>query len=122
MSKSVTVNTAEELGKALADQTDAIRIEGNLAMTVIAYRRIPRYKLVIAHVSLVGAIAAVTSGVLSLASPALAVPALAILGPVGVAELIRIGVAAKDPAALKGLRKHYREVERSLDYLVLKHK
>ena len=69
-----------------------------------------------------GAIAAVLGGVTLPAVIPIAAFAVAILGHDLVTVAISIGAAAKSPVVLGMLRKHYREVERSPDYLVLKRK
>lgn len=120
MSKSVTVNTSKELGKALADKADEIRIEGALAETVIAFQRIPQHKWGIAYGCVAGAIAAAAGGVTLPAVIPIAAFAVIILGYDLVTVAISIGVAAKSPLALNVLQKHYREVERGETHLVLK--
>ena len=120
MSKSVTVNTAGELGKALADKADEIRIEGDLAEQVLWIRTLNPIKWKVAYALVAGAIAACIGGVTLPAAIPLTGAALIILGYDVVTVAISIGVAAKNPVALEVLRKHYREVERGVGYLVLK--
>ena len=122
MSKSVTVNTPKELGKALIEKTDEIRIEGDLAETVIAFQRIPPHKWGIACRCVAGAIAAALGGVTLPAVIPIAAFAVVTLGHDLVTVAISIGAAAKSPVALEMLRKDYREVGRGPDYLVLKRK
>ena len=122
MSKSVTVNMAEELGKALADKTDEIRIEGDLAKRVQVIRKLTTTKWIVIYGALASAVVGVISGLGLPAAIILAGLAVSILGYQVTVAAVCIGVKAKDPAALNRLRKHYREVERGLDYLLLKHK
>lgn len=119
MSKSVTVNTPEGLGKALVDKTDAIRIEGDLAKRVQHLRAITPIKWVIVFSSLSAAIASALSGVAIFVALPLAGIAIAVLGYDLTLATVSIGVAAHSPGVLKVLRKGYIEVERGLDYLVL---
>lgn len=118
MSKSVTVNTAEELGKALADKADEIRIEGDCALQVRHIRTMSPIRWVAAYSALVLAV----SSVLVVRPFAPLGIAEAILGYDAAVTAISIGVAAKSARVLKVLRKDYIEVARGPDYLVLKRK
>ena len=122
MSKSVTVNTAEELGKALADETDEIRIEGDLVLGVLYIRTLSRPKWIVIYGALASAVVGVISGLGLPAALMLAALAVGVLGYQVTVAAVRIGVKAKDPAALNRLRKDYREVARGRGYLVLKRK
>lgn len=125
MSKSVTVNTPEELGKVLLFSevfVGEIRIEGDLAETVVSLRDVSPLQWIGVYASFAGAIAAVMSGVLLFAAIPAATVAIALLGHTDVVKAVRIGVAAKDPGALPRLRKDFVTVERGRDYLVLKRK
>ena len=124
MSKSVTVNTPEELGKVLAPNVfvGEIRIEGDLAETVVSLRALSRLRWIGVHASLAGAIAASVSGVGLPAAIVCTAAAAVALAPAGVVRTIRIGVAAKNPGALHRLRKDFVTVERGRDYIVLKRK
>ena len=117
MSKSVTVNTAEELGKALADKADEIRIEGDCALQVRHIRTMSPIRWVAAYSALVLAVGRVLVG----APPATGVVE-AVLGYDAAVAAISIGVAAKTARVLKVLRKNYIEVARGEAHLVLKRK
>ena len=120
MFKSVTVNTAGELGEALADKIDEIRIEGDLAKRVRRIRTIGVMKWMVIYSALGAAVVAAISGVGLPAAILLAGAAVAVLGYDATVVAIYIGVAAKGAGVLKVLRKDYREVARGVDYLVLK--
>lgn len=120
MSKSVTVNTPKELGEALVDKADEIRIEGELAKRVQRIRATNRFKWVAVYGCLAGAVVAVASGIGIPAATVLAGVALVILGYHATFVAISIGVAGKGAEVLKVLRNDYREVERGEAHLVLK--
>lgn len=122
MSKSVTVNMPEELGQALADKTDEIRIEGDLAKRVQVIRKCGAPQWIAMYGTLAAAIVAFISGSGLPAAIAFAGMAVAVLGYHATVAAVRIGVKAKDPAVLNRPRKDYREVGRGPDYLVLKRK
>ena len=122
MSKSVTVNTAKELGKALLDKADEIRIEGDLAKRVRRIRTISAMKWMVIYSALVAAVVAAITGVGLPAAMLLAGAAVVVLGYDATVAAIYIGVAAKGAGVLKVLRKDYREVARGVNYLVLKRK
>ena len=120
MSKSVTVNTPKELGKALADKADEIRIEGDLALKVRRIRTISARKWMVVYAALAGAVALASTGAGIPAATVVAGMAIIVLGYDLTTVAIHIGVAAKGAGSLKVLRKHYREVERGETHLVLK--
>ena len=120
MSKIVTVNTPEELGQALADKTAEIRVEGDLAKRVQVIRKLSTTKWIVIYGALAGAVVGVISGLGLPAGIMLTGIAVSILSYQVTVAAVRIGVKAKDPAALNRLRKDYREVARGVDYLVLK--
>ena len=120
MSKIVTVNTPEELGQALADKTAEIRVEGDLAKRVQVIRKLSTTKWIVIYGALAGAVVGVISGLGLPAGIMLTGIAVSILSYQVTVAAVRIGVKAKDPAALNRLRKNYIEVARGVDYLVLK--
>lgn len=121
MSKSVTINTPKELGKALLDKADEIRIEGDLAKRVRRIITISAIKWWVVFGALSAATTLAMTGVgLPLAVSLAGAAAVFVLGYDATVAAIFIGVAAKGAGSLKGLRKDYREVERGVGYLVLK--
>lgn len=108
MSKSVTVNTPEELGKALADRADEIRIEGSWTKRSRTLMPIKpaTWAIIVAAQLLVLLAFAIHPILLLLAMVAF-----------GAASILCFKAARSTWSLLR-----YKTVERDRDYVVLQHK
>jgi hypothetical protein len=121
MSEEEIITTVEELGRALREQRKILTIEGPLTSTVIAVRLIDDTTglLVVSIIGGASAFFAMTLGAGIIVSLLISGGVAAIIGFPAAKAIAEIVVATRGVAALHDLR-HYVEVERIGDHIVLK--
>ena len=123
----MTVNTEEELGKAIKNDEDAIEVEGDLIKKVVRIKATGSVAWGIAIGAIAVAVIAVlsspaTAGTGLVAAPALVAPAAGALGGMGIAvSAVSIAVAGGGVAVLNKLR-DYEIVSNTKEKLVLRRK
>lgn len=123
----MTVNTEEELGKAIKNGEDAIEVEGDLTKKVVKIKATGSVAWGIAIGAIAVAVIAVlsspaTAGTGLVAAPALVAPAAGALGGMGIAvSAVSIAVAGGGVAVLNKLR-DYEIVSNTKEKLVLRRK